>query len=77
MYYSRRQLSFKYPKFYLSMIVDAASSFLTALPKFWRDSKGVPKGFKPYACTLLGVLVHGVEGFYGYTIGGLSAFRVV
>ena len=70
MYYARRQLSIKYPNQYLSIIVDAASSFLTALPAFWRVSKALPTRFKPYACSLLGVLVHGKEGFFGYTIDG-------
>lgn len=70
LYYGRRQLSLARPSQYLSIIVDACSSNLTALPAFWRKSKGLPEKFEAFGSTLYGVLVHGAEGFFGYLVDG-------
>jgi hypothetical protein len=35
-----------------------------------RVSKAIPSAFGPFDSTLYGVLVHGVEGFFGYAVDG-------
>jgi hypothetical protein len=69
-YYARRGIAFNYPRQYLSVIIDAASSWLTALPVFWRSLKNLPKTFNPFESQIMGVMVHGVEGFFGYLVDG-------
>ena len=68
-YYARRGLAVKYPRQYMSIIVDCATSWLTSLPAFWRSMKSMPS-FEAFDSQILGVLVHGAEGFFGYLVDG-------
>jgi hypothetical protein len=53
----------------MSIIVDCATSWLTSLPAFWRSMKSMPS-FEAFDSQILGVLVHGAEGFFGYLVDG-------
>ncbi len=73
-YYCNRELSFSNPDKYLCLIVDAMTEGSTSAPFTRRDVKQ----FKPaaYKTQLYGALVHGPEGFFGYTTCSMKGARV-
>jgi hypothetical protein len=73
-YYAAREQSYNDPDNHLCVIVDAMTEGSTSTPMTRRDAKG----FKPaaYKTQLYGALVHGPEGFFGYTTSGMKGARV-
>ena len=73
-YYAGREQSYSDPENHLCTIVDAMTEGNSSTPMTRRDAKG----FKPaaYKTQLYGALVHGPEGFFGYTTSGLKGARV-
>jgi len=73
-YYTAREQSYHDPENILCIIIDAMTETSTSVPLQSRESKGFqPATFKT---ALIGALVHGAEGFYGYTTNGIKGARV-
>jgi hypothetical protein len=72
-YYTAREQSFQFPEDILCIIVDAMTEGSTSVPLQRRESKGFDKA--ALKTQLVGALVHGPEGFYGYTVNGLKGAR--
>ena len=73
-YYCNRELSYSQPWKYCSLIVDAMTDSKTSTPLMNREVKGfLPAAYKSQ---LYGCLVHGPEGFFGYTVCSLKGARV-
>jgi hypothetical protein len=74
-YYTAREMSFANPEHILCMIVDAMTETSTSVPMQRRESKGLAASKIRLKTQLVGALVHGPEGFYGYTVNGLKGAR--
>lgn len=72
-YYTAREQSFQDPNEVLCIIIDAMTETSTSVPLQRRESKGFDKA--ALKTQLIGALVHGPEGFYGYTVNGLKGAR--
>ena len=73
-YYTAREQSYHDPENILCIIIDAMTETSTFVPLQSRESKGFgPATFKT---ALIGALVHGPEGFYGYTTNGIKGARI-
>ncbi len=66
-------MSFQDPADTLCVIVDAMTETSTSVPLQRRESKGFDKA--ALKTQLIGALVHGPEGFYGYTVNRLKGAR--
>jgi hypothetical protein len=72
-YYTAREQSFQNPEDVLCVIVDAMTETSTSVPLQRRESKGMDSA--ALKTQLVGALVHGPEGFFGYTVNGLKGAR--
>jgi hypothetical protein len=73
-YYIGREMSHMCPTEHLCMIIDAMTEASTSVPLLARESKGFK--LAKFKTALVGALVHGVEGFFGYTCNSLKGARI-
>lgn len=72
-YYVAREMSWSDPENFLCCMADCMTETSTSIPMQRRSSKGF--GHVKFKTALFGVLVHGPEGFYAYTMNGLKGGR--
>ena len=73
-YYIAREQSFSNADDYVCIMIDAMTETSTSVPMQRRSSKGLAEPVA-FGTALFGALVHGPEGFQGYTVNGLKGAR--